>query len=554
MTPAEVEAKLDELLKLPAETEWVEFKEAKNTFHFNELGQYFSALSNEANLKNQPSGWLVFGIEDKSRAFVNSQFRPNRKDLDSLKEEIANQTNNRMTFDEIYEVTRSGNRVVMFRIPPALRGIPTAWKGHYYGRDNEALVALSLHEIEQIRKQHIVEDWSKQFCDGATLDDLDPPAIKKAREVFKIKHPKLAAEVDDWDDLTFLNKAKVCIEGRVTNSAIVLLGKEESTHFISPSVAQMTWVLKSHSNVDKDYHHYGPPFLLAVDQLFANVRNLTIRHLPDGTLFPVEVSQYDPRVLREILHNCIAHQDYSMRGRINVVEVEDDSILFTNLGQFLPGSVEEVIRRDQPQDEYRNRFLVDAMVNLNMIDTIGSGIRRSFGIQRERNFPMPTYDLSEPGKVKVRVIGQILDVKYTRMLMTQTNLDLLDVIALDKVQKKQSLGDTEFKSLKDKRLIEGRRPNLFVSSVVAAATQSKADYIRNRAFDKDHYEKMVINYLEKFSEASRQDFDQLLLPKLSDALDDTQKRNFVTNLLQAMRRDGKISVEGLGKGARWVKT
>lgn len=553
MTPAEVEAKLDELLRLPAETEWVEFKEAKNTFHFNELGQYFSALSNEANLKHQSSGWLVFGIEDKSRAFVNTQFRPNRKDLDSLKEEIANQTNNRMTFDEIYEVTRSGNRVVMFRIPPALRGIPTAWKGHYYGRDNEALVALSLHEIEQIRKQHIVEDWSKQFCDGASLDDLDPLAIKKAREFFKIKHPKLAAEVDGWDDLTFLNKAKVCIEGRVTNSAIVLLGKEESTHFISPSVAQMTWVLKSNSNVDKDYRHYGPPFLLAVDQLFANVRNLTIRHLPDGTLFPVEVSQYDPRVLREILHNCIAHQDYSMRGRINVVEVEDDSILFTNLGQFLPGSVEEVIRRDQPQDEYRNRFLVDAMVNLNMIDTIGSGIRRSFGIQRERNFPMPTYDLSEPGKVKVRVIGQILDPNYTRMLMSQTNLDLLDVIALDKVQKGLTITDEEVKLLRSKKLIEGRRPNIHVSADVAAATDTIVDYLTKRGIDKDYCQKMVFELLSKKAEASRPEIESLLLTKLSDALDEEQKKNFIKNLLQEMKREGIVRpVEGRrGRGAKW---
>jgi hypothetical protein len=62
MTPAEVELKLDELLELPAETEWAEFKEAKNGFHFNDLGQYFSALSNEANLKNQTFGWLVFGV------------------------------------------------------------------------------------------------------------------------------------------------------------------------------------------------------------------------------------------------------------------------------------------------------------------------------------------------------------------------------------------------------------------------------------------------------------------------------------------------------------
>jgi ATP-dependent DNA helicase RecG len=554
MTPAEVELKLDELLELPAETEWAEFKEAKNGFHFNDLGQYFSALSNEANLKNQTFGWLVFGVEDRKKAIVGSQFRPLRKDLDHLREEIANHTNNRLTFEEIYEVTRPEGRVVMFQIPPALRGVPTAWKGHFYGRDNEALVPLSLHEIEQIRRQHVMEDWSRTFCEGADLKDLDPAAISQARKVFKVKHPKLVGEVDGWDDRTFLNKAKICIDGRITNAAIILLGREESTHFLSPGVAQITWVLKNKSNAEKDYRHFGPPFLLAVDELFANVRNLTLRHLPDGTLFPVEVSQYDPWVLREILHNCIAHQDYSMRGRINVVEVEDESILFTNLGQFLPGSVEEVIRRDQPQEEYRNRFLVDAMVNLNMIDTIGSGIRRSFGIQRDRNFPMPTYDLSEPGRVKVRVIGQILDPNYTRMLMSQTTLDLLDVIALDKVQKGIMITDEEVKSLRNKKLIEGRRPNIHVSADVAAATDSMIHYLNRRGIDKEYCQRMIIELLQKQREATRHELESLLVGKLSDALDEDQKSNFVQNALQEMRRNGTITVRGLGKGAKWSLT
>ena len=553
MNEAQLQAKLTELLALPAEIEWVEFKEAKNNFHFDDLGKYFSALSNEANMKSQPWAWLVFGVQDKPKLVVGSNYRANRPNLDSLKEEIANQTNNRLTFEEIYEVTRPEGRVVMFQIPPALRGVPTAWKGHYYGRDNDALVPLSLHEIEQIRKQHVVEDWSRKICDGADLKDLDPVAIAQARKVFKVKHPKLASEVDEWDDRTFLNKAKICIDGGVTNAAIILLGKEESTHFLSPSVAQMTWVLKNKANVDKDYRHFGPPFLLAVDELFANVRNLTLRHLPDGTLFPVEVSQYDPWVLREILHNCIAHQDYSMRGRINVVEVEDESILFTNLGQFLPGSVEEVIRRDQPQEEYRNRFLVDAMVNLNMIDTIGSGIRRSFGIQRDRNFPMPTYDLSEPGRIKVRVIGQILDPNYTRMLMSQTSLDLLDVIALDKVQKQVPISEDELQSLRSKKLVEGRRTNLRVSADIAAATNSMIDYLNRRGIDKGYCQRMVVELLQKLSEASRPEIESLLLSKLSDSLDDGQKRNFVRNLLQEIRRDNIIRpVEGKrGRGAKW---
>ena len=313
MTPMEVRSKLDDLLKLPAEIEWVEFKEAKNTFHFNELGEYFSALSNEANLKEQSCSWLVFGVKDKPKQVVGSKFRPNRADLDHIKEEIANQTNNRMTFDEIYEVNHPDGRVVLFKIPPAMRGMPTSWKGHYFGRDNEALVPLSVHEFEQIRKQHIAADWSKEICENATLGDLDPAALLLARKEFKIKHQKLANEVAPWDDLTFLNKSKICVGGKITNTAILLLGRDESSHFLSTSVAQISWVLKDKTGIEQDYCHYGPPFLLAVDELFSKVRNLTIRHLPDGTLFPIEVSQYDPWVLRETLHNCIAHQDYSLR-------------------------------------------------------------------------------------------------------------------------------------------------------------------------------------------------------------------------------------------------
>ena len=134
MTSARLQAKLKELLALPAEIEWVEFKEAKNNFDFDDLGRYFSALSNEANLKGQPWAWLVFGVKDKPKQIVGSKYRPGRPHLDSLKEEIANQTGNRLTFEEIHEVGRPEGRVVMFQIPPALRGVPTAWKAVSSGR------------------------------------------------------------------------------------------------------------------------------------------------------------------------------------------------------------------------------------------------------------------------------------------------------------------------------------------------------------------------------------------------------------------------------------
>lgn len=118
----------------------------------------------------------------------------------------------------------------------------------------------------------------------------------------------------------------------------------------------------------------------------------------------------------------------------------------------------------------------------------------------------------------------------------------------------QMIGDYLFRSLKARKLIEGRRPNLIVSAEIAAATETKAEYIKKRAFDKDHYKAMVIAYLKQFGEASRQDMDKLLLAKLSDALDGEQKRNFITNLLQEMRKDGTIRTEGSKRWAVWRLT
>lgn len=554
MTPEEARGKLSELMALPAETEWIEFKEAKNNFDFDDLGKYFSALSNEANLKGESAAWLVFGVTDKPpRNICGSNYRSGKAALEKLKVQVSQQTNHQITFTDICELIYPQGRVLLFRIPPSPRGIPTTWKGIAYGRVSERLSPLSLQEIEQIRRQVTSEDWSAQIIEAATVDDLDNSAIAFARQQYKEKHPHLTYEVDSWDDITFLNKAKVCIRGKITRAAIVLLGTETSEHLIHPAIARITWEFRDEKNTAKDYQHFGPPLILAVNHVFSKIRNLTYRYMSDNRLFPTETTQYDPWVIREALHNAIAHQDYTFGGRINVIE-ESASLLFTNRGEFIPGSVEEVIQSDFPPDIYRNRFLAEAMVNLNMIDTIGSGIKKMFTRQRERSFPMPDYDLKKPGLVKVRIIGKILDERYTRMLMARTDLDLMTVIALDKVQKGYEIDEDDFRSLKKRGLIEGRRPNLFVSAKVAAITDTKAEYIKKRGIDKKYLKRLVMDYLEEFREASRQDLDLLLMDKISDALNADQKKQFVTNLLQEMRREGLIEPSGTTRWAKWVKS
>ncbi|HKM54979.1 MAG TPA: RNA-binding domain-containing protein, partial [Isosphaeraceae bacterium] len=541
--------------------EWVEFK--YNNSNPQEIGEYLSALSNSAALHRQPHGYIVWGIEDGTRAVKGTTFKPHRQKgagNEDLEPWLARLLSPRIDF-KIHEFRYNGHPVVLFEVQAA-NNTPVAFSGREWIRVGSHKKPLKNYPEKERELWRLLsapaQDWSAQICERARLEDLDPGAIRFARSEYanKVKNdPKkqhIVTELPSWDDLTFLNKAKVCINGRITRTAIILLGRNESEHYLAPGIARITWVLKDEKCIEIDYEHFGPPLILAVDQVFSKVRNLTYRYLPDASLFPTEVTQYEPWVIRECLHNCIAHQDYTQGGKLNVVE-EPGSLLFTNVGEFLPGSVEEVVARDAPPELYPNRFLAEAMVNLNMIDTIGSGIRRMFTMQRQRNFPMPDYDLSERDRVRVRIIGKVIDEKYTRMLTTRADLDLWDVIALDKVQKGRPISDEEFRLLKAKKLIEDRRPNLFVSAEVAAATETRAEYIKKRAFDKEHYKKMVSAYLGKFGEAKREDIDKLLMDKLSDALDDDQRRNAITNLLQEMRRQGSIrAVDGKrGRGSRW---
>ncbi len=74
MKETELYKLLENLVNLPRENEWVEFK--KNCCSPEEIGKRISALSNGAYLNNQSNGYLVFGIENESHKIVGTQFSP----------------------------------------------------------------------------------------------------------------------------------------------------------------------------------------------------------------------------------------------------------------------------------------------------------------------------------------------------------------------------------------------------------------------------------------------------------------------------------------------
>lgn len=531
------------------ENEVVEFKQASNEYHTNKIGEYFSALSNEANLRGLERAWLVFGVNNKTRTVVGTTYRNETEHLQSLKQQIAQDTEPSITFRNIYELEEITGRVVLFEIPPAPRGIPIAWKGHYYARAGESLVSLGLDKQDEIRQQTLAEDWTAQLVPGACLDDLDDIAVLKAKEAFAQKYANrfAAEEVQSWSLTTFLDRARVTQAGKITRTALLLLGKPEAAWHLSPHPAQMTWKLEG---PERAYQHFAPPFLLSTTQLYQRIRIIQLRLLPQDELLPIEVSKYDQKIVLEALHNCIAHQDYTRNGRVVVIE-QQDRLIFENEGEFFEGEPDDYLEGNQTPRRYRNPFLAQAMSELNMIDTMGYGIHDMYARQARRYFPMPDYDLSTPGAVKLTIYGGVVDPAYSRLLIQKTDLPLPDILALDRVQKKLPIPSEAAARLRRAGLIEGRKPNYHVSASVAKATASKADYIRTRAQDDEFYAKLIIDYLEKFGHASRSEIDSLLVDKLSDALEPEQKQRKVGNLLTKLRRQGRILNVGSRKKPVW---
>ncbi len=529
-----------ETLRLNAENEVVEFKEAKETFKLSDLGKYFSALSNEANLRNKEYAWLIMGVEDKKKTIVGTSFKNSEKSLQALKQEISQNTTDHHTFFEIHSLIIEGKRILLFQILPAPKGLPISWKDIRYGRNGESLCVLSDAKLEKIKNQTLNEDWSAEIVPHASLDDLDPEAIAKARSNFADKRPKLAKQIKTWDDITFLNKAKITIKGKITNAAIVLLGKEESEALISPAVSKIRWILKDSRGIERDYLIKGCPLLLSIEQIYRQIRNLKYRYINPyfKTLFPEELDTYDPYIIREAINNAIAHQDYRRGGMINVVEF-DDKLVFSNQGSFLPESIQAVIRDDAPSESYRNYFLAQAMVGLNMVDTIGSGIKKMFELQLERLFPMPNYDLAS-NKVQVTIFGHVLNTDFSMLLTKHKDLTLAEIEMLNRVLFKKSLSKEESQKLRKKKLIEGRMPNVFLAKSIADITGRSAEYTKNKGFDDTYYKDLIIEYLKQHGTMTRIDANKLLTNKLPDILNHQQKLNKVRNLLLFLRMKDKI--------------
>ena len=530
-----------------AHCEWKEFKNLKNSFCGDEKDDVISYVSAIANMEG---GHLVIGVHDKTLDIVGTDTYnyDRQKAILRLTERCVNLSTEGLDIDEF--VTDDTNRKVwVIHIPKHLPKRPVFAHNKAWQRIEDSLVEMTAERMSAILDEPIFSetDWSAQIVADAMIEDLDEVAIAKARMMFKKVHSRIPeAEVNAWTVETFLSKCGIMKNGGITRAAIILLGKYESAFKLRPAVAQVTWTRRDEKQEVVDYEHFTVPFILTVDEILSKIENLTMREMPGGTLFPDTMKQYDDYTIREALHNCIAHQDYTMQQRINFVE-NPTYLYYSNAGSFIPGTLENALTNEEPQAYFRNECLCRAMVDFNMIDTVSRGIKKMFNEQWRRHFPMPDYEIDAKNrKVSVRIYGNEINEQYTNLLKTNKSLTLWDCISLDAIQKGRTIHEDIAQDLLNRGLIEGEAPNYTISLGIAKATRQLQGYTKQKGLDKEKIKQMILQYLKNAGTdgAKRDSIYEYVNDVMPQVKTHEQQLRLLGDILSALSTDKLIYPKG----------
>ena len=508
MTISELKNIVSELSKETKEQEWFEFK-LNNKLDNQIIGEYISALSNSACLQNKDFGYLIWGVNDKTHQIEGTKVSLKNKKVGNIELEFWLNLNLNPKIDfSIHEFEYEPNKKICLIKLPAAINQPTKFKGKDYIRIDSNKTELKNYPDKERRIWNSSVDWSEQIIENLTVSDLDIEAIKLARLNYK-RHNESKSffkDIDNWSIETFLDKAKLTTNGKITKASIILLGKSELKRFINNNLL-IVWIYIDEKGIKRHSEIFEPPFLLAVNDVLSKIRNDKIKILSDKSLIPIERTKYDTWIIREALNNCIAHQNYNKESRIIVTEKLDE-VKFYNAGEFFQGTIEDYVLNDFTPPRYRNLFLVNAMVNIGMIETIGSGIKKMYNLQQERCFPLPDYFLSND--VELTIYGNIIDRDYTNKLIEDKNIDLGTVFLLDKIQKGYPISENDYKY-------------------------------------------MIIHFIKKLKKTDRESINKLMFGIFDKTLTDKQKQDKVKNLLYKLSKDGKIkNISGSRKKSIWV--
>jgi len=542
---------IEQLKNMRESEDHVEFKKGENgNVSYNGAGKdkpnerrrcilgYIVALCNEGG------GRIVIGMHDSHpHKVVGTKQCING--IGQLESDVYRDMGIRPDIYELYEdeASKTG-RVLVIEVPPHPIGKVFKFEDVALMRVGEELKPMDDKTfISIIQEQE--PDFSEQICDGISLDDLDSMAIKVMKDKYaeKQKNPSFST----LPDTQALSDLKLIVGDKVTNAALLLVGKEEVINHVYPQAKVMLEYRNTESQIHFDSRKiFGKPFFLLIDELWEEIngRNGSIPVRKGPYIFDIPFFNED--VIREIVNNAFSHRDYRFGSEI-VIKQYPLKFTIINGGGFPHGvSVENLLTSPSTP---RNRLLADVLSKTGIVERSGQGVDKIFLYTLSEGKPEPDYSQTDDFNVTATLSAAVKDTGFALYIQDiqdglpdDKKLNVFDVLALCEIRDGAKRPSNKEIALKLEKLgfiekhgktnaqyyILPRR--YYELSGDLAAYSLKTDWDINQVWA------VLCPFLQKYGKAKRSEINKLLGTHISDK----QFRNFIDEL----KSKGLIRTEG----------
>jgi ATP-dependent DNA helicase RecG len=529
---------LEELREWMAQDEGghLEFKEAKNNFHFEKLVKYCAALANEGG------GRMVLGVSDKRpRRVVGCQAFG---ELQRTEAGLVERLHLRIVAEAI---AHPQGRVLVFHVPSRPIGVPVSYEGAYWMRAGEDLAPMTPDQLKKIFAE-TGPDFSAEICVDATLSDLEIAAIEdfRRRWIAKSNNSALA----NLPVKQLLTDAEAMVNGRITFAALVMFGSQQALgRFLAQAEVIFEYRSSDASGPPQQRREYRKGFFLFYEDLWntINLRN-DRQHYQEG-LFVFDIPTFSERPVREALLNAVSHRDYRPSGSVFVRQYPR-RLEIVSPGGFPTGiSVDNVLDRQNP----RNRRLADLFTKCGLVERSGQGMNLMFEECIKEGKPIPDFVGTDAFQVSLSLHGSVQDPMFVRFLeqvgkqrlagFTTQDFLILDLINRD--EKIPALVRPRLNHLLDQGILEQVARGKFIfSRKYYSFIRKKGIYTRKRGLDKEQNKALLLKHIRdnQHDGSPLQDLMQVL-PSLS--------RDQIRTLLREMKGAGQIHSLGTTRAGRW---
>ncbi|KMY52175.1 transcriptional regulator [Peribacillus loiseleuriae] len=371
------------------ENEWVEFK--VNNDEPDLIGQYLSALSNSACLHNQKFGYLIYGIDDKTREVIGTEFKPRTKKVGNqeLESWLATIIAPRVDF-KIFEFKYNDKDLVMFKVD-ATNNMPVSFKGIAYIRVGS--YKKKLDEYPQKARKIWTKTSNQVFESQIALHSVDEDTVLKLLDYpsyFSLLNQNLPT--DKSGILNKLEEEKMMVKSGklydITNLGAILFAKDLHSFekLARKAIRVVIYKGKDRLNAKKEQVG-GKGYAIGFEGLINYINDQLPTNEEIGAVFRKEVKMYPELAIREAVANAIIHQDFNEVGTGPMIEIFADRIEITNPGKPLIN----YLRLIDHSPQSRNEKLAYFMRRINVCEERGSGIDKIVNLSEEYQLPAPNF-------------------------------------------------------------------------------------------------------------------------------------------------------------------